>query len=542
MRSTSETGIFRLRKFGGVQPKAADPGSRLGPDAGEPAGCCSPCPMSFPLPSTPTASAPSGVSPNVIWYPSSSPLKIEIREDLQGSPEGCSTLSGFKTPPGNLTRKEFEAAGELPLGLRPVEASAELFVRDLLQRFLRWEAETNRRKRDRPSELLQQLRDCLATVAGGLLRAWGKKESLATFRSLKTNAFSGEAIGARTFKEVLQGLDALGLLHRQDGHRKHPGDSWTNRYWPSIELLRLALGHGLTPGTLKAAFQSEAPTKPPKVGPLLRLNALKVRGRKGKPPPLPIAADDRKALALELDVADHNALAERIHVTGCLPPRFWRGFKRDWDLHGRWYAFGGEGNYQQLPEADRLKITIGGEPVAEIDVAASHLTLLHGLLGLPAPEGDLYEIDGLPRDVVKAWVNATIGKGSPVLRKWAKKTKESYPVCEQFSAAEVGERVMARYPFLRTPCAVLPPQTDGADPKLVLHHRMTNIEATILSEVMRQLRQREALTLPMHDGLLVPESAVPLAMEALWAAGAEIGKVRLRLKVSRDGGEEEVWP
>ena len=99
---------------------------------------------------------------------------------------------------------------------------------------------------------------------------------------------------------------------------------------------------------------------------------------------------------------------------------------------------------------------------------------------------------------------------------------------------------MARYPFLQTPCVVLPPQGDGADPKLVLHHRTTNVEATILSEVMRQLRQREVLALPMHDGLMVPESGVPLAMEALWASGAEIGKVRLRLKVSRDGREEEV--
>ncbi len=541
MRLASGARTFRLRKSRRHLPPGYAPGPRLRPGMPEAAGCCSPSPMSSPLPSTPTPPAPLGASTNVICYPSDLPLKVEGREEIQGSPEGCIALMGFKLPPGTLTSRQFKAADELPLGLRPVGAASKAFVEDLLVRFLRWETETNRRERARRGKL-SQLRDCLATAAGGLLRAWGRDEALATFRSLKTNDFTGEPIGIRTFQPVMLGLEALGLLHRQDGHRKHPGDSWTNRYWPSIELLRLALGHGLTPGTLKAAFRLEAPIKPPKVGPPLQLRALKVRGKKGKPPSLPIEADDLVAQALELDVAEQNALAERTQVTGCLPPRFRRGFKRDWDLHGRWYAFGGEGNYQQLPEADRLKITMGGEPVAEVDIAASHLTLLHGLLGLPAPEGDLYEIDGLPRDVVKAWVNATIGKGSPVLRRWAKETKASYPVCEQFSAAEVGERVMARYPFLRTPCVVLPPQTDGADPKLVLHHRMTNLEAIILSEVMRQLRQREALTLPMHDGLVVPEAAVPLAMEALWAVGAEIGKVRLRLKVSRDGREEEVWP
>jgi hypothetical protein len=108
-----------------------------------------------------------------------------------------------------------------------------------------------------------------------------------------------------------------------------------------------------------------------------------------------------------------------------------------------------------------LRIAIGGEPVAELDIAASHLTLLHGLLGLPAPQGDPYEVEGLPRDVVKGWVTATIGKGSPVLRRWAKQTKELFPVCEEHDPAEVGERVTARYLFLADPCVVLPPQADG---------------------------------------------------------------------------------
>ncbi len=157
--------------------------------------------------------------------------------------------------------------------------------------------------------------------------------------------------------------------------------------------------------------------------------------------------------------------------------------------------------------------------------------ILHGLLGLPAPDGDPYEIKGLPRDVAKGWVTATIGKGSPV-KQWAEKTTDLYPACKQHNAVEVGRTVMARYPFLRDPCAVLSPRADDADPKLVLPLHMMNVEATILTEAMRRLRRREILALPMHDGLIVPESAVPLAMEALWAAGAEIGKVKLRLKVS----------
>ncbi len=506
---------------------------------GEAASCGSP-PLHEPaIPSIPTVPALSTPA-NVICYPSNSPPRIEVTEENQGSPEGCIALSGFRTPPRKLTTKEFKAADLLPLGLRPTGASSEAFVEDLLGRFLRWEADAALRQRDRRSGL-PQLRDCIATVAGGLLLAWGRDEPLATSRSLKSNDFTGQPIGIRAFQPVMLGLESLGLLHRQDGHRKHPGDSWASRCWPSTELLRIAVSYGLTPRTLKGAFRATAPVKPPKVERPLQLEALKVRGMRGDPPSLPIGADDPVALVLAQDVREHNSLAERTSVSGCLPPRFRRGFKLDWDLHGRWYALGAEQNYQRLPEEDRLKIAIGGEPVAEIDISGSFLTLMHGLLGLPAPEGDPYEIEGLPRDVAKAWINATIGKGSPV-RCWAKKTTDLHPACKQHSAVEVGRTVMARYPLLKNPCAVLPPRADGADPKLVLHHRMTNVEAAILSAAMRRLRQREVLSLPMHDGLIVPESAVPFAMEVLWAAGAEIGKVRLRLKVSRDGREEERCP
>ena len=42
-----------------------------------------------------------------------------------------------------------------------------------------------------------------------------------------------------------------------------------------------------------------------------------------------------------------------------------------------------EDNYQQLPEPERLKMTINGEPVAEIDIKASQLTIYHAMVGEP---------------------------------------------------------------------------------------------------------------------------------------------------------------
>jgi hypothetical protein len=69
-----------------------------------------------------------------------------------------------------------------------------------------------------------------------------------------------------------------------------------------------------------------------------------------------------------------------------------------------------EDSYQTLKKPQRLQMTLDGEPVAEIDIRASYLTLLHGLRRIPfdPAERDPYKIDHLPRAVVKTWVTMTI--------------------------------------------------------------------------------------------------------------------------------------
>jgi hypothetical protein len=84
------------------------------------------------------------------------------------------------------------------------------------------------------------------------------------------------------------------------------------------------------------------------------------------------------------------------------PPRFKRVLTASRLLGGRWYAVGNEGNYQLLSETERLRITIDGEPIVEADVRASHLSIMHGLLGQPLPEGDPYGFPDVPRSVAKA--------------------------------------------------------------------------------------------------------------------------------------------
>lgn len=76
-----------------------------------------------------------------------------------------------------------------------------------------------------------------------------------------------------------------------------------------------------------------------------------------------------------------------------------------WDRGGRFY-----GGWQNLPKAERAKITIDGEPVVELDFKAMHPRLAYHLSGLGLPsEVDPYAIPGLPpgvtRDHVKVAFN-----------------------------------------------------------------------------------------------------------------------------------------
>lgn len=100
---------------------------------------------------------------------------------------------------------------------------------------------------------------------------------------------------------------------------------------------------------------------------------------------------------LRREVEEVNTFAGHIDVGGGLPPRWKRVFTVNASLGGRWTAVGREGVYQTMPEVDRpSRITIAGEPVAELDVSACQLFIVQGLLRLPLPEGDLMASLGSP--------------------------------------------------------------------------------------------------------------------------------------------------
>lgn len=441
---------------------------------------------------------------------------------------------GFAPPPDIWETADLQAAVVLNLSGMAWSAAAVAFVDRLAGMVADHEQAAGTRGNQRRPAGQAKLRRAVGAIVAGLLRAWASGTPRVAFRRTEPKAFTGGPVGHRQFSAAMAGLVALGYVSRAD-HRRYQR-SWgegaplsshglTARFRPTALLLREAAAHGIAPATLRQDFRPAYPDTPPAVPAPVVLRALPERTRRkgqGQRQPkaaLPIRSDDMDAQRIAQQVREANARAARHDVRGCLPPRWHRPFVLGWTLGGRWTALGTDGAYQTLPKADRAAIIIDGQPAAELDVRASQLAILHGLLGVPLPpdHADPYGFDGLPRDAVKAWITATLGKGSPV-RRWPAGAAADV---RAVPAQAVGAAVLARYPVLADPAQAVADLTHLGPPRTLLPHRLMGLEARAVTAAMERLWAADVLPLPVHDALIVPADHAETAAEALRAGYAE---------------------
>jgi hypothetical protein len=458
--------------------------------------------------------------------------------------------SHLGSPPLHLSPEQLSEARWLGLNAVPASPGAVAFVTEITALVAHHEATAGTRQTSRRQSGSDKLRFAVGAIVGGLLRRWARAEPLPVFRSRTPGDFTGGLVGARQFLTAYGALVEIRLVHQSRSIRYGSGIVWdasggeyfygkAPRLWPAPALLTAAVRHGLTPASLADDFKDVYPTKPPAVPKPLQIFALKESPRAERVP-IPIHVGDPEAVRLKEAVDSYNAWIAQHDVGGCLPPRLKRVFTACWALGGRWYAVGNEGNYQMMPERERLaRITINGEPVVEVDVQASHLSIMHGLLGLPLPEGDPYGFSDVPRWVAKVWITVTLGKGSPVMQ-WAPRAMKSNPDLAEHDPKHVGRAICEQYSFLRNPAdavtvlAGLDKLKHLGSPRKLLTHRLMAIEAQALTGAMDYVKGWGILALPTHDGLLVPVSAVCHAVNGLvgaysWAAN----RVRIRCTVER---------
>lgn len=253
--------------------------------------------------------------------------------------------------------------------------------------------------------------------------------------------------------------------------------------------------------------------------PLLVLRAAKQAGEEtGRSlpfspaePEAAIALRDLEALNTFLSAAKIEGISfaglQRVFNDGDVPGKRWR-------RGGRYYSLRGGDRYESMGGAERRTlIRLGGEPVAEVDISGSHLTILYAIRGLPFDaEEDPYDIPGIDRAAVKAWVTMSLGRGGAESNRWSDRAKEAYKeehpgrsLSSDYRVPRVRSAVLRKHPFLHELAE------DGITSLDLQWH-----EADILRIAMMELRESHGVpSLPVHDSLIVPASKVEVAKDAI---------------------------
>ena len=422
--------------------------------------------------------------------------------------------------------REFDDALYASLDCRAQSDQGRVLVDAVVTLVIEYERAAGSRTNER-NKKIADLRRAVEGFLADLLRAQASPQSHGyVYRAVRPGNFSDGDISYRVFKALTDAMIAAGLLETYRGWQ-----SWSHgfgarlpyirkatRFRASQRLLDISAEHGIQPVEFHLHFLLPLPENPLQLRASSRLNSSgqKISGRIMRYEPTDATRSGERYLkelnafldACELKYGVHRGYI-RVFNNGDDP-----AFK--WNMGGRLYSYG-EGNYQQMSREARLRMIVNREPVCEIDIRASYLTIFHAWFGEQLdPARDPYDVPGLgaeQRDLVKMWVTASFGNNSPIT-KWPKDIRKSYlektgkTISKKYSAAKVGAKVMATHPLL----ARLGETVDG--------HKcgwaeLMYIESRAVFNTMLEFMRRKVPSLAVHDSIIVPIEHHFLASQAL---------------------------
>jgi len=187
---------------------------------------------------------------------------------------------------------------------------------------------------------------------------------------------------------------------------------------------------------------------------------------------------------------------------------------------GRFYADGGA--WQQFSKAERLRVQIDDEPVVEVDYSQFHPTLAYAQAGHPAPD-NAYDIPGFDRALVKVSFNIMLSSSSRNGSRYtiAHKAEMARAVLgddfpDGLEGEEMWHRAAVLHPgFFQTASRQAQRLMDALIAKHAPISRMfftgaglalQRLDSDIAEGVMREMRRRGIVVLPVHDSFLAPAS------------------------------------
>jgi hypothetical protein len=236
--------------------------------------------------------------------------------------------------------------------------------------------------------------------------------------------------------------------------------------------------------------------------------------------------DTPEVKRLEADVRELNEFLARFELLGGEHYGYERVFNNvSWKKGGRLYS-SGENCYQRLSEAERLKMTINGEAVAEIDIKASFLTIYHAMAKAPLKDlNDPYAaITGIDRAIVKLWTTVSFGNSNSATQ-WPQKTAREFKkdtgkdLSKVAKAMDIANRMLETFPALR---------------KLErLREAWARLQyregQAVIGTMLVLMREHGIPSLSMYDGIIVPKSKADLAKDTLKQVFKESGWGRANL-------------
>jgi hypothetical protein len=367
------------------------------------------------------------------------------------------------------TKEELQAATYAPLraakhaSLRahPISDEAEGLVKTLASMLEDRELATGKRKNNRKTTA-KKLDYAVGAFLADLLQAYGDNEPAPNpwvYRSMHAKSFTKARVTYRTFAPLVDGLKQLGLLQHIDGHEVSNEAEDTGRFAARFRatpaLLSFCSERAVEPAKVFDHFEFEYDL--PKA--VLELRATKEGAYwvKTKPVGKPMEFErDGITNAIEDHVRELNEFFALQKLRGGSHHGYVRLFHNGdnprffWNMGGRLYSQHFTDSYQVMSADKRLKMTINGQPVAEIDLRASYLTIFLSMHGIQLPVGDPYSLPGLGpehRNAVKQWMVATFGNSKPIVR-WPKRMVQKFPELKDHRVSTITKAALAKYPAL----------------------------------------------------------------------------------------------
>jgi len=383
------------------------------------------------------------------------------------------------------------------------------------------------------ADVINKRKACFNSTISDLLIAHHLTSDGYCYRPMEDGSFTQERFGANIFKKVKEVITEKKLCRLEEGYwtAKNPIAS---RLFLFDEIAQKAEEYSIYKDNLLEHFAFH------KVQHVIRAKYPKRKLDKGK------TSDAKSVPHKEIQKCPeypylekqifwiNDYLLSNHSIKGCSFTGFYRAFsdfkkpasspngKRDaLFAGGRLYAQAG--SYQTLKPKKRLKLEIDGEPVVEIDIKASHLSLaIFSIMGMTnatlsdfpqydfsTSKIDLYEVEGIPRILAKQCSVQLVSNGFKSSQ-WGRKFKEDIVRNSEIDLADfrfidVKGALFEKHPLLNSPTAK---DIDWG----FLQRRESD---ALIATVTRLAHEYAIPAYPVHDSLIVKLKDIELAEHVL---------------------------